>query len=295
VRTVRTVPGAYGAVGAECLPGVCRAYVYPVDVAEDPPTKTQLDKLGERLREGSTEEADLRALDNYRRSFRPAYDQVVRVLKKELQLEGTGRPAKTTVAIVEKLKRQKIRLTQIQDIAGVRLLVGDLPEQNRIVQALRGTFSDISIDDRRVKPSHGYRAVHVVVLAEERLVEVQVRTPEQHLWAELSEKLSDVVDPALKYGGGPADTRQTLLEYSSFVSRIEELETLVVQSRAELVQKEVEIERLDANDPSTGRKQELLKRVKQVQEEHEAATRELKESLASLLIDYYNQLVTPES
>jgi ppGpp synthetase/RelA/SpoT-type nucleotidyltranferase len=33
-------------------------------------------------------------------------------------------------------------------------------------------------------------------------VEIQVRTAPQQAWAELSEKLSDVVDRALKYGGG---------------------------------------------------------------------------------------------
>lgn len=57
--------------------------------------------------------------------------------------------------------------------------------------------------DRRESPSNGYRAVHVVVRHLDLPIEIQVRTALQHVWAELSEKLSDVVDPAVKYGGGP--------------------------------------------------------------------------------------------
>jgi ppGpp synthetase/RelA/SpoT-type nucleotidyltranferase len=34
-------------------------------------------------------------------------------------------------------------------------------------------------------------------------VEIQVRILMQHWWAELSEKLSDTIDPEIKYGGGP--------------------------------------------------------------------------------------------
>jgi hypothetical protein len=73
-------------------------------VADIVPTKTQLDKLGERLRAGSRTEMDLRALDDYRRSFRPAYDAVVCTLRSELGIEATGRPAKTTASIVDKLE-----------------------------------------------------------------------------------------------------------------------------------------------------------------------------------------------
>jgi hypothetical protein len=67
-------------------------------VAEESPSKTQLDKLGDRPRAGSIDEADLRALDDYRRSFRQAYDIVAGTVRQTLKLEGTGRPAKTTAA-----------------------------------------------------------------------------------------------------------------------------------------------------------------------------------------------------
>lgn len=90
------------------------------------PSKTQIDKLGERLKEGNIAEDDLRLLDEYRLSFSEAYETVVGVIQNQLGLEPTGRPAKSTTSISEKLRRESIRLTQIQDIAGCRLVVPDV-------------------------------------------------------------------------------------------------------------------------------------------------------------------------
>lgn len=54
-----------------------------------------------------------------------------------------------------------------------------------------------------------------------KLIEVQIRTSLQHLWAELSEKLSDTIDPKIKYGGGDEEVRQTLDRASELVARCE--------------------------------------------------------------------------
>ena len=102
-------------------------------------------------------------MDEYRRSFRPAYDAAIATLRNNLGIEATGRPAKTTASIVDKLNRQHIRLTQIQDIAGVRVLVDSAVDQDQVVERLSNTFGDVAVDDRRANPSHGYRAVHVIV------------------------------------------------------------------------------------------------------------------------------------
>ena len=48
----------------------------------------------------------------------------------------------------------------------------------------------------------------------------------QHLWAELSEKLADIVDPAIKYGAGPEKVRSLLAQYSDIVKQIEDLELM---------------------------------------------------------------------
>lgn len=194
-------------------------------------SRTQIDLLGDRLRRGSPGDGDLRMLDDYRRSFGPAYELVVRTLR-EVGLEPTGRPAKSTGALVEKLHRESIRLAQVQDIAGCRVVVADVSEQNRVVEALRVTFPKATVVDRRAAPSYGYRAVHVIVDVDGRFVEIQIRSILQHTWAEVSEKLADVVDPAIKYGGGPDQVKGSLKDSSAAVALFERVEEQVARIMA---------------------------------------------------------------
>lgn len=189
--------------------------------------KTQIDRLGDRLRQASVSEGDLRSLDDYRRSFADVYATVVQAIKIRLQIEPTGRPAKSTTSIIEKLHRESIRLSQVQDIAGCRIVVPTMAEQEKVVASLRTIFPDASVIDRRATPSYGYRAIHIVVRIDNMLVEIQVRTESQHFWAELSEKLSDVIDPSVKYGGGPAEVREILSTLSTAISMIEEAEAAI--------------------------------------------------------------------
>jgi putative GTP pyrophosphokinase len=181
-------------------------------------SKTQIDRLGDRIKRGQITEEDLRLLDRHRRTFTAAYEVVAGVVRDNLGLEPTGRPAKSTISIIDKLKRESIRLTQIQDIAGCRLVVADIEEQESVVRSLRDLFEQATIVDRREKPSHGYRAVHVVVNYGGKSIEVQVRTSLQQAWAELSEKLSDVEEPSVKYGGGSEKTQRFLRDASTLIS-----------------------------------------------------------------------------
>src|SRR5438309_125755 len=123
-------------------------------------SKSQIDRLGDRLRKGDISQEDQRLLDSYRRSFSDAYGVVFRSIRVKLGLEPTGRPQKTATSIIEKLRRQSVRLSQIQDIAGCRIV---LLTQDEAVERLKTIFDRIDIDDRREKPSHGYRAVHIIV------------------------------------------------------------------------------------------------------------------------------------
>ncbi len=165
-------------------------------------------------------DTDLLLLDDYRRSFAAAYDAVIGALRSQSGLQPTGRFAKSTTSIVEKLRRESIRLSQMQDIAGCRLVVDSLEAQDSTVDQLRSVFRELTLVDRRVAPSHGYIAVHLIVRVESRVVEIQVRTELQHLWAEVSEKLSDLI-PEVKYGGGPEQVRAVLDGSSDAISRIE--------------------------------------------------------------------------
>lgn len=181
--------------------------------------KSELDRLGERLRLGVTA-GDLTALDLYRRGFRQSYDSVVDRIRLELGLEASGRPAKSTAAIVDKLRRGSMRLTQMQDIAGCRIVVPDVTAQSQLVAKLDAMFQ-VAVVDRRARPSHGYRAVHVIVRNTDHPVEIQLRTDLQHVWAELSEKLADTFGMDLKYGSGPDRIRRTLDDFSELIADFE--------------------------------------------------------------------------
>src|SRR5437667_6047131 len=100
-------------------------------------SKNQVDRLGDRLRRGAIEDADLKLLDAYRRSFVPGYEKVIATIREVIAYHPTGRPAKSTTSIVEKLKRESIRLTQMQDIAGCRLVVRRIGTQNTVVRRLK--------------------------------------------------------------------------------------------------------------------------------------------------------------
>jgi putative GTP pyrophosphokinase len=166
-------------------------------------------------------------LDDYRLSFGEAYDAVVRTIRNQLKLEPTGRPAKSTSSLVEKLHRESIRLSQVQDIAGCRVVVGDVAKQDQVVASLEAAFAGASVVDRRTNPSYGYRAVHVIAQISGKLIEIQVRTALQHLWAEYSEALSDEFDTAIKYGGGEDRLRQMLTATSATVAELETFEKKV--------------------------------------------------------------------
>lgn len=182
---------------------------------------SQVDKLGDRLRQGPLRRDDLKMLDAYRVSHRYAYDTVVGTIRSNLVLDPTGRPGKSTGAIVSKLSRQKTRLSQMQDIAGCRILVPEIHAQDRAAADLLHLFQKAQVFDRRDRPSYGYRAVHVVVTLRSRSVEIQVRTRLQHLWAELSEKLADQLGNEVKYGGGPPLIKQLLEQSSGLVAGAE--------------------------------------------------------------------------
>ena len=207
--------------------------------------KSEADRLGTHLLSGLTAD-DMTLLDSYRRAFRPAFEAVVDRIRSELALEVSGRPAKSTTAIVDKLKRGSMRLTQMQDIAGCRILVPDIGAQDKLVVVLSGTF-DATLIDRRVKPSHGYRAVHVVVKSADFPVEIQLRTELQHVWAELSEKFADVYGIDTKYGGGGELVRELLDGMSLWIERIEKNPDVDAHATEMILQLYVELQQVMIN------------------------------------------------
>jgi len=185
-------------------------------------SRKQVDQLGDRLRRGSVSENDLRLLDAYRESFAEAYEEAVATIRTATGLDAAGR-WKTNFSIIGKLLREStMRLTRMQDVTGCRVVVANILEQDSVVERLIRAFPASKTYDRREKPSYGYRAVHVIATAREKLVEIQVRTELQHLWAQLSERLSDLIDPTIKYGGGEHRFRELLDRFSEETRDLED-------------------------------------------------------------------------
>lgn len=231
-------------------------------------SKTQIDRLGDRLRKGAASEDDLRMLARYRRSFADVYESVASAVRGKLGLEPTGRPAKSTTSIADKLRRESIRLSQIQDIAGCRVIVENIEEQNSVVEALGGLFERVSVVDRRAKPSHGYRAVHVIVIHDGKAVEIQVRTKLQHLWAELSEKLSDLIDPAVKYGGGSEIVQKVLSNTSEMSALQEALEAQLAEHTSTLTGLPATVQHLEESKQTAVKMQRELDAIRQRIHDH---------------------------
>ncbi|MFJ8957459.1 hypothetical protein ACIRO1_45965 [Streptomyces sp. NPDC102381] len=170
-----------------------------------PFTKSQIERLGRRLVEQTPPaEADLDDLAVLLNAYDEALDAASDTLR-ELGSAPTGR-LKNTGTILEKLRRHGGSwLKSIQDLAGLRIVVeGGLADQDRVAGEILQRFADCPKPpkkiDRRADPRQGYRAVHVIVFPDGMPVEVQIRTVPQHMWAELFEKLADLLGRGIRYG-----------------------------------------------------------------------------------------------
>jgi putative GTP pyrophosphokinase len=179
-----------------------------------PFSNNQIDKLGERLKAGDPSDEDSTMLASFRNSFA----QMAKVVADKVH-ELSGLPVairlKATVSIVAKLKHDGVKkLSAMQDIGGCRVTVSNLTAQDELTEKLLAAFPDAKLYDRVAKPSHGYRAKHLVVKVENRRIEIQVRTFLQNQWALVSESMADVFGQNLKYGQGDPVALKILKEFS---------------------------------------------------------------------------------
>lgn len=184
-------------------------------------SKSEIDRLGERLKAGDVTTDDLRLLADYGARFVRPYVEVLHDLG-SLGLNPSGRAPKSRDSIVAKLRRESIRMTQIQDVAGCRVVVPGPRNQEAAVRLIQDAMAPARALDRQRSSSQGYRAVHFVVARQELFVEVQVRTAWQHHWAAVSEKLADELGQDLKYGGGPLPVSEALLQWSASIAEWED-------------------------------------------------------------------------
>jgi putative GTP pyrophosphokinase len=124
-----------------------------------------------------------------------------------------GQRLKRAPQMVEKLSRHpKMKLSRMQDIGGCRaILLGGHDEVRRVAQRIERNWTikhrkHYTLDSPALS---GYRAMHIVVERDRRLIEIQLRTPRQHEWAEAIERTDKRLSLNMKSGEGPEE----LLEY----------------------------------------------------------------------------------
>jgi ppGpp synthetase/RelA/SpoT-type nucleotidyltranferase len=140
-------------------------------------SRKQKTLLSERLRENEVASAtDLGHLEEVLLESNSALEEVAGALR-QLGLEPTTR-LKTSATIIDKLRRQPhLSLASIRDLAGARIVRPmTLDEQDDLAGQIRSIWPDATLIDRRIEPSYGYRAVHVVPRLNRCSVEIQLRT-----------------------------------------------------------------------------------------------------------------------
>lgn len=167
----------------------------------------QIDLLGEAIRTDTMTPADWTLLHLMRATWRIAFIELQATLRQRFgshNYKVTGR-LKNYRTIREKLIRTNLRLSQIRDIIGCRIVIPNSYEiQDSVVTEILALHLNggYRIIDRRVLPNHGYRAVHIELRQDGLIFEVQVRTQLQDFWATTSEAFGELVGRGFRYGLG---------------------------------------------------------------------------------------------
>ena len=188
-------------------------------------TRSQIDRAGDRLRKSETpREADRLIYDEFRATFAEPRVEIVEALRGLAGDAPVTSRLKRFETTVEKLRRLKSRLSSIEDIAGCRVVLPTMQEQHELLGRIRWELDVVRERNYQAEPRGGYRALHVVVRAQDRLVEVQLRTELEEQWANTVERLAERLDPEIKYSGGPPAVSEVLVLASNILGAFERAE-----------------------------------------------------------------------
>lgn len=104
-----------------------------------------------------------------------------------IKADVTGR-VKHIYSIYRKMKSKQLSFDQLYDIRALRVLVDNIPDCYHALGVAHQLWRHIpdQFDDYITNPkANGYRSLHTAVLAENKSLEVQIRTTEMHNEAEL--------------------------------------------------------------------------------------------------------------
>lgn len=189
-------------------------------------SKRKIDKLGDLLKtEGTLARPEYQSLLEWRNSFSSSLDYYHTKLKAKIDKDDIvflSRRLKRIESIQTKLKRFKtMRLSTLQDIAGVRVVLKDEVALQRAFSILRGLSDRHTlrrIDNYHERPkSDGYRGYHFVYKNNEDLqIEIQLRTELEHIWATAVEIYGELQSTSFKTGDGGDEWKDFFSLLSSY-------------------------------------------------------------------------------
>lgn len=150
------------------------------------------------------------------------------------RIEVTQR-LKRLPTMIDKLARERGRVTQMHDIGGVRALVPSLAHISLVRRRLLKSWTIIRERDYIAKPKpSGYRALHLIVQRRGFAIEVQLRTIAQDVWANTVEEYGREQGVGFKFGAGDADIHGVFVAMSDALARFDRGELSPAELRAAL-------------------------------------------------------------
>lgn len=155
-------------------------------------SNSAINKIGNVIRQGNRGidyHKAVKILNNWRELHGPLvdeyYDKCVK-LAENIDRNNiiVAQRLKRLPTIIGKLDRFKnMRLSSMQDIAGVRIIVDDMIQLKLVESRIKKWANLVRIRDYISTPkSSGYRGKHFIFKKNGMLVEIQLRTSLQHLW-----------------------------------------------------------------------------------------------------------------
>lgn len=210
----------------ESYPGdKCRVYHMQAMWTTPAYSGTRRTKAGIALARDIESDEDLEVIDNWRSSHAVPLQTIKMLLKSRAKsVDSTAVVAqrlKRLPSIRSKLKRETMRLQQMQDFGGCRAIVKDMLAVRNLIKKFEESFeknpkrADLKrhklVDKRdyiRGPKKDGYRSAHYVLEYQSstphlqpfvgHLIEVQIRTKLQHAWATAVEIVDTFTGQSLK-------------------------------------------------------------------------------------------------
>jgi ppGpp synthetase/RelA/SpoT-type nucleotidyltranferase len=214
-------------------------------------TKSKIDRSGAALCKGTFRDVEdmielESVFDEYRKSHLEPLSETTLELQTWLNECGhdyyIAQRLKRKPQIIRKLNRLSVRLTQLQDIGGCRIIVEKNELVDQIIEFLKDKISNTRdlrltrITDYRQKGRDitGYRSVHLLLERGGRKLELQLRSRIQHYWAESIERTSVIYGKHLKEGEGNFVVISYFQNLSNAFYEIESGRTPSTRSRLEI-------------------------------------------------------------